>query len=165
MPHGIASARNPSTLRVNRSRAAFTLPSGVFDVPEQMLGLRDHFHVAGAVGERQGAGEPGARAPEFSLRVPHHRRAEQRSRLGSGRKGRQVQNLFIPLEAFGRVPPDQPEVHQPPRDVGRFGGTAALDEPRQRAAVALEIVTHAIQPFDLRRSDQPLRGEGGFAVQ
>ena len=60
------------------------------------------------------------------------------------------------------MPPDQPEVHQPPRDVGRFGGTAALDEPRQRAAVALEIVTHAIQPFGLRGSDQPLRGEGGF---
>ena len=81
----------------------------------------------------------------------------------SGRKGRQVQNLFIPLKAFGRVPPDHPEVHQPPRDVGRFGGTAALDEPRQRAAIVLEIVTHAIQPFGLRRTDQPLRGEGGFA--
>ena len=60
------------------------------------------------------------------------------------------------------MPPNQPKVHQPPRDVGRFGGTAALDEPRQRAAVILEIVTHAIQPFGLRRSDQPLRREGGF---
>ena len=61
------------------------------------------------------------------------------------------------------MPADQPIEHQPPRDVGRFGGTAALDEPCQGAAVALEIVTHAIQPFGLRRSDQPLRGEDGFA--
>ena len=56
-PHGIASARNPSTLRANRSRAASTLPSGVFDVPEQMLSLRDHLHVAGVVGERERARE------------------------------------------------------------------------------------------------------------
>ena len=35
----------------------------------------------------------------------------------------------------------------------------AIDEPRQGGAVALEIVTHAIQPFALRRADQPLRGE------
>ena len=77
----------------------------------------------------------------------------------TGGKRRQVQNLFIPLKAFGRVPADHPEVLQPPRDVGRFGWPAALDEPRQRAAVALEIVAHAIQPFGLRRAEQPLRGE------
>ena len=31
-------------------------------------------------------------------------------------------------------------------------GTAVFDEPRQRGAIALEIVAHAIQPFDLRRA-------------
>ena len=61
------------------------------------------------------------------------------------------------------MPPDQPEVLQAPRDVGGFAGTAAFDEPRQGGAVALEIVTHAIQPFDLGRPHQPLRGAGGFA--
>ena len=162
IPHGIASARNPSTLRANRVAGGGRIAKGVFNVPEQMLSLRDHFRVAGVVGELEGAREPGACALEVSLRVPHHGRSDQRSRLGNGRKRRQVQNLFIPLKAFGRVPPDHPEVHQPPRDVGRFGGTTALDEPRQRAAVALEIITHAIQPFGLRGTDQPLRGEGGF---
>ena len=73
MPHGIASVRNPSTLRANRSRAASHVADGVFDVPEQMLGLRDHLHVAGAVGERDArACSSGACALEFSLRVPHH---------------------------------------------------------------------------------------------
>jgi hypothetical protein len=60
------------------------------------------------------------------------------------------------------VSANHPKKHQTTRDVGRLGGTAALDEPRQGAAVALEIFTHAVQPFDLRRSDQPLRGESGF---
>ena len=60
-------------------------------------------------------------APEFSLRVPHRSRSDERSRFGSRRKRRQVQDLFIPPEPFGRMPADQPEEHQPPRDVGRFG--------------------------------------------
>ena len=34
-----------------------------------------------------------------------------------------------------------------------------VDEPGQSAAVALEIFAHPIQPFNLRRSDQPLRSE------
>jgi hypothetical protein len=135
----------------------------MFNVSEQMLSLRDHFRVAGALGELEGARERGACAPEFSQRVPHHGRANQRSRLRNGRNGWQLQNLFIPLKAFGGVPPDHPKVHQPPCDVGRFGWPALLDEPRQGATVAVEIVTHAIQPFGLRRTEQPLRSEGGFA--
>ena len=83
-----------------------------------MLGVRDHFHVAGVEGERQGARERRARARELSLRVPHRGRADERSRFGSRRKGRQVQDLFVPPEAFGRMPADDPEEHQPPRDVG-----------------------------------------------
>ena len=79
-----------------------------------------------------------------------------------GRDGR-FRICFIPPETFGRMPPNQPEELQPPRDVGRFSGTSALDEPRQGTAVALEIVAHAIQPFGLRRADQLLRREGGFA--
>ena len=55
VPHGIASAWNPSMLRANRSRAAVDIADGVFDMPEQMLGLHDDFHVAGLAGERQGA--------------------------------------------------------------------------------------------------------------
>ncbi len=76
----------------------------------------------------------------------------------AGGRRRQIQNLLAPLEAFGGVPPNQPEVLQTPDDVGRFGGTSALDEPPQRAAVVLEIVAHAVQPFGLRKSDQPLGG-------
>ena len=57
---------------------------------------------------------------------------------------------------------DHPEPDQPPRDVDRLGRTATLDEPRQGTAVALEIFAHAVQPFDLRGSDQPRRGERGF---
>src|SRR5207237_239744 len=69
---------------------------------------------------------------------------------------------LVPSEAFGRVAADEPEKHQLPRDLGRFRGTVALDEPSQAGAVALKIFTYAIQPFDLRRSNQPLPGEDGF---
>src|SRR4029079_2411807 len=101
-------------------------------------------------------------APKFSLRVPHPSCSEQRSRLRSSRKRRQTQNLFVPLKAFGRMSPDQLKVLEPPRDVGRFGRTTALDEPCQRPTIVLEIVAHAIQPFDLRCSDKPLGGARGF---
>ena len=115
------------------------------------------------VGEREGARERGACVPEFSLRVPH--RAVPRSALDSAAGGRDgrfriCSYHWMPSAACPRITQKK---NKPPRDVGCFGGAAALDEPRQGAAVALEIVTHAIQPFDLRRSDQPLRSEGGFA--
>ena len=55
--------------------------TGVFDVPEQMLRVRDHLHVANVMGERQGARQPGARAAEFSLRVPHVSHSEEGPRL------------------------------------------------------------------------------------
>ena len=58
---------------------------------------------------------------------------------------------------------DHPEPHQVPRYLGRFSCTAAFDEPRQCAAIVLEIVTHAIQPFGLSGSDQPVGGEGRFS--
>ena len=35
-----------------------------------------------------------------------------------------------------------------------------FDEPGHGSAVAFELVTDAIQPFDLRKSDHPLGGEG-----
>jgi len=57
---------------------------------------------------------------------------------------------------------DHPKKHQTTGDTGGFSGTAALDEPDQGAAVALEIFAHAIQPVDLRGFDQPLRGESSF---
>ena len=89
-------------------------------------------------------------------------RAEERSRFDSRRKGGPFQDLVIPPDPLGRMPADAPEEEQTPRDVGCFGGAVAIDEPGQCAAVALEIVTHAIQPLALRRADQPLRGQGGF---
>ena len=63
------------------------------------------------------------------------------------------------------APPNQPEVLQTPDDVGRFGDPAALDEPSHRAAVILEIVAHAVQPFGLRKSDQPLGRTPASPVQ
>src|SRR4029453_4293094 len=80
----------------------------------------------------------------------------------NGRNRRQVQNLFVPPETFGRMPPYRPKDRQPRRDVGRFDSATALDQPAQRGGVTLEISTHTIQPFNLRRSDQPLRGERGL---
>ena len=59
--------------------------------------------------------------------------------------------------------PDYPEPQESPRDVGSFRQTAALDEPRQDDTVTLEIFTHANQPFDLCRTNQPLHGERHFA--
>ena len=56
-----------------------------------------------------------------------------------------------------------PEKPQPQRDVDRFGGTVVIDEPRQGTAVALKNFPHAIEPFNLRGSDQPLSGQGGFS--
>ena len=56
----------------------------------------------------------------------------------------------------------QPEGHQPRPDLGCLGWAGMVDQPCERATVALEIVTHAIQPFDLRRSDQPVQRQGCF---
>ena len=136
---------------------------GVFDVSEHMISLRRSLLVSGAGGQRPSASEHRACAREFPSRVAHQARRGERSQLGDGRDGWQGQNLLVPPETFARMPSDQPKQHQRPRNVGRFSRTALLDEPRQRAAVILEIVTHAIQPFTLRWPDQPLRGEGGFA--
>ena len=130
--------------------------AGVCDVPEQILGLSNHVPVTIAVCQHQGAVQRGFRTPEVSLRVPQYRRSRERSQFGSGKQRRQAQNPFIPLEAFGGMPPNQPEVLQPPRDRGHFARASALDEPRQYAPVILEIITHAIQPFALRRPHQSL---------
>ena len=162
-PTALPSVWNPSRLRVNRSRAASSRQRRCSTCPNRSSACTTIVRVAGGVGEHQGAGELGACALQFPLRVPHCRRSEQRSRLGSRRKRRQAQNPLIPPEALGGVAPDHPEPQQPPRDVGRFAGTAALDEPRQRGAIALEILAHAIQPFDLGWSGQPFRGERCFA--
>ena len=128
------------------------IAEGVFDAPGQILGQHDHIHVARGMGKHEGAREPCAGAAKLSLPEPHQRRSHQRLGLSGRGKRRQVQRLFIPLQAFG-LSPDHPEPHQSPRNLGRLGRTAAFDEPRQDAAVALEILTHAIQPFDLRRAD------------
>jgi hypothetical protein len=109
------------------------------------------------------AHEAGACASEFSLRVQHDARSDERLRFRIRGKRRQGQRLFIPPESFGRMTPDHPEKMQSPSDVGRFGWTTALNEPGQGTAMALEIVTHAIQPFGLCVSDQPFGGERGFA--
>ena len=55
VPHGIASASEPFDAAGKPVAGRVQVASGVFDVPEQILSLRDHLHVAGAVGERQGA--------------------------------------------------------------------------------------------------------------
>jgi hypothetical protein len=117
------TAREPVARRVQ-------IAKGVFDAPGKILGQHDHIHVAGGMGEREAAHEPVACAPELSLPEPHQSRSHQRSGPSEWRKRRQIQSLFIPLEALG-LPPDHPEPHQPPRDLGRFGRTAALDQPRQ----------------------------------
>ena len=62
------------------------IADGVFNVSQQILGPRDHHHVVGLVSEREGARERGAGVPEFSLRVPHRSRSEQRSRFDSRQK-------------------------------------------------------------------------------
>src|SRR5215813_4014828 len=56
--------------------------------------------------------------------------------------------------------PEEPQTY---RNVSRFSETVMFDEPRQGAAVALEIVTHAIQPFNLRGADQRLSGLARFS--
>jgi hypothetical protein len=71
--------------------------------------------------------------------------------------------LIVPPETFDGMATDHPEPHQVPRYLGRFSCTAAFDEPRQCAAIVLEIVTHAIQPFGLSGSNQPVGGEGRFS--
>ena len=66
------------------------------------------------------------------------------------------------MEALGRVPANQPKEHQMPCNVGRFGGSVVFDEPRQHDAVALEIVTHAIEPFHLRGAHHAFHRTCGF---
>ena len=67
-------------------------------------------------------------------------------------------------KAFGGAAADQPVELQPTCDVTRFGGTAAVDQPRQRAPVTVKIGANAIQPFGLRRSHQPHIGECGLSA-
>src|SRR2546422_5568807 len=76
------------------------IANSMFDVPEYPLSLHDCVSVSGVMGERQDACERGACTLELSLRVRHCSRSEERSRLGSWRKSREVQNLFIPVAAF-----------------------------------------------------------------
>jgi len=112
--------------------------------------------------ERDGARELSARAPELSLRVPHRTGSDERPRSDTRRKAGPGQDPFIPSEALGCMPTDDPEVEQAPRDVGRFGETVTFEEPRQGGPVALEIFTHSVQPCDLVTPNQPLGGQGGF---
>ena len=154
-PTGSPATGTLQQLRVNQSRAAVRLPSACSTRAGQILGLHDHIHVAGVVGEHGTRSSP-ARARSSSPCV-YHSTAAPSSALDSAAGGRDGRSRIcsIPPEAFGRIPPNQPEELQAPRDVGRFGGTAALDEPPQGAAIILEIVTHAIQPFGLRKSTNP----------
>ena len=161
MPHGIPSDRNPSTARANQSRAAFRLPRACSTRADRSW-ARTTVSMSPAWASPKGAVESGPCSLEVSLRVPEHSRSFKCPQLGRRRKRRQAQNLLAPLEAFRRMPPNQPEVLQPPSDVGRFVGPPALDEPPQRGAVIFEIITHPIQPFGLRRSHESLRGKGGF---
>jgi hypothetical protein len=87
---------------------------------------------------------------------PHQRGADQRLDSAAGDSDGSAQNLFVPSQPFGDVASDQPEVFQRQRNVCRFVAPAAFDEPRHRDAIVLEIVADAIQPFDLRRTDQPV---------
>src|SRR5262249_57313969 len=116
---------------------------GVSDVPRQILGMRDDFHIADPASEDQRAVERRACPDELSLRVPQYRCSSERSRLGCRRKVRLVQNLFVPLETFGGVSSYEPEILEAPRDVGRFRRPTALEEPRQRGAGALAILACA----------------------
>ena len=167
-PSRSASSRAP-TVRPESFNAASKvfagrarIADGMFDVTQHVLGPRDHHHVAGLVGERESTRQRAAYVPEFSLRESHRCRSEQRSRFDNRRQGGPVQDLVIPADALRRMPPDAPEEEQAPRDVGCFGRAIAIEEPSQCAAVALEIVTHAIQPCPLLRADQSLCRQGRF---
>jgi hypothetical protein len=46
-----------------------------------------------------------------------------------------------------------------------FAMTPPVDEPGQRATIALEIFTNACEPFGLRRSDQAPAAISASAVQ
>ena len=60
---------------------------------------------------------------------------------------------------------NNPEEQQPQCDVNRFGGTVVVDDPRQGTAVAFEIFTHAIQPLNLRWSNQLLRSRAADSAR
>ena len=60
------------------------------------------------------------------------------------------------------MPANHPKPQQRPRDIRRCGGPPALDQRRESGPIAFEILARAIQPLDLRRSDQTLRGERGL---
>ena len=119
----VNAANEPITGRAHVAR-------GVFDVPEQVFSIRHHIPVAAAMGQRQGARQSSACALELPLRVPQHSRSYEGSQLGGGRKRTQIQDVFVPLEAFRRMPTDQPEVLQPPRDAGCFGGDGRAQSAR-----------------------------------
>src|SRR5262245_14210896 len=127
----------------------------VFHAPQQILSLRHDRRVAGIVGQRDGTRQGGARLPDVSQAVPHRTRSKKRFRFDDPRR-RQVQDLLAPPQALGCMATNVPEEPQAHRNVSRFSETIMFDEPRQGTAVALEVVTHAIQPFNLRGADQRL---------
>ncbi len=85
-----------------------------------------------------------------------------RCRFDIRRKGRQIQDLLEPAQALGRTPTNDPEEHQPPRNLDRFGCPMVSYEPREGAPVRLEILTDAIEPPDLCRPDESVCGQRSF---
>ena len=117
---------------------------GVFHVPQQILSFRHDRNVAGLVGQCESPRYCGACVFDVLLASTSSRPIQKRSRFDDRRESRQIQNLFVPPHAFGRMATNHPEEHQAPRKVDRFGGAVAFDEPRQSNTVTLEIVTHAM---------------------
>ena len=93
VPDGIASARNRSMLCVNRVRAASSLPSACSTCPDTCSACAT-VSMSPTLWARAMARSSGGPCPrELSLRPPHAGGAEQRFRLGGGRKRGQASEI------------------------------------------------------------------------
>ena len=133
---------------------------------QQILGSRNHYHVAGLVSDAS-ARVSAVRACPGSPCVYRIARRFFRAVLSTRQlaEGRAGADLFqIPPEAaLGRIATDDPEEEQTPGDVKSFAGGSAVNQPPQSTAVPLEVVTHTMPPLRDRGSQPPLSGQEGFS--
>ena len=144
--------------RASEESRSVQITASLLDVPEQDLRHREDIGVCRVAADRQGAREAFSRVSQLPLRVPHDGRSDER--LGFDRRPNSgyLRHLLEPLQRFRATSLNQPEEQEMPRNRRGFGCPLTLDQPSQNGAIALQIVSDAVQPFGLRWPDQSRSG-------
>ena len=158
MPHGTFSFLNPSRLTANRSRAALGFPSACSMCPNK---CPPNTATSASAFSSANARVTPARARAW-LPCVNSITAAPTSAFDStcGASGDGARHRSIPPESLSRPPANEPEEQQPPGNRACVRCALVLEQPRQDDPVVFEIALESIQPFALRRSNQPVRRTG-----